>query len=72
MNVCLNTDNRLMSGTTLVDEYHHAATQCDCTFDELAGMALDGFRSGFLPEAEKVALVARMTAEIEALRGGTA
>lgn len=70
MNVCLNTDNRLMSGTTLVDEYHHAATSCDCTFDELAGMALDGFRSSFLPEAEKLAMVTRMTREIEAIRTG--
>ena len=70
MNVCLNTDNRLMSDTTLVDEYHHAATRCDCTFDELAGMALDGFRSSFLPDAEKVPLVARMALEIEALRTG--
>ena len=72
MNVCLNTDNRLMSGTTLVDEYHHAAVHCDCTFDELAGMALDGFRSSFLPEAEKVALVARMEREILDLRAGGA
>ena len=70
MNVSLNTDNRLMSATTLVDEYHHAATRCDCTFDELAGMALDGFRSSFLPDAEKVPLVARMALEIEALRTG--
>jgi adenosine deaminase len=70
MNVCLNTDNRLMSGTTLVDEYHHAATSCDCTFDELAGMALDGFRSSFLPDAEKGPMVARMALEIEALRSG--
>lgn len=70
MNVCLNTDNRLMSGTTLVDEYHHAATQCDCTFDDLAGMALDGFRSSFLPEAEKLVLVERMEREILALRNG--
>ena len=70
MNVCLNTDNRLMSATTLVDEYHHAATSCDCTFDELAGMALDGFRSSFLPDADKVPLVARMALEIEALRTG--
>jgi len=70
MNVCLNTDNRLMSDTTLVDEYHHAATRCDCTFDELAGMALDGFRSSFLPEAEKLAMVTRMEREIEAIRTG--
>ncbi len=70
MNVCLNTDNRLMSGTTLVDEYHHAATHCDCTFDELAGMALDGFRSAFLPDEEKRAMVTRMEAEIAAIRSG--
>lgn len=70
MNVCLNTDNRLMSGTTLVDEYHHAATSCDCTFDELAGMALDGFRSSFLPDAEKLPMVERMVREIEAIRMG--
>jgi len=70
MNVCLNTDNRLMSATTLVDEYHHAATHCDCTFDELAGMALDGFRSSFLPDDEKRAMVARMEAEIAAIRSG--
>jgi len=70
MNVCLNTDNRLMSGTTLVDEYHHAATSCDCTFDELAGMALDGFRSSFLPEPEKLAMVTRMAREIQAIRTG--
>jgi adenosine deaminase len=70
MNVCLNTDNRLMSGTTLVDEYHHAATKCDCTFDELAGMALDGFRSSFLPEDEKLVMVAQIEREIESLRTG--
>jgi adenosine deaminase len=70
MNVCLNTDNRLMSGTTLVDEYHHAATKCDCTFDELAGMALDGFRSSFLSDAEKLPMVERMVREIEAIRLG--
>jgi len=70
MNVCLNTDNRLMSDTTLVDEYHHAATHCDCTIDELAGMALDGFRSSFLPDAEKRVMVARMEAEIKMLLNG--
>jgi adenosine deaminase len=70
MNVCLNTDNRLMSGTTLVDEYHHAATHCDCTFDELAGMALNGFRSSFLPDAEKLVMVEQVVREIEAIRRG--
>jgi tripartite-type tricarboxylate transporter receptor subunit TctC len=37
---------------------------------EAAGMALDGFRSSFLPEAEKRAMVTRMEAEIAAIRAG--
>ena len=36
MNVVLNTDNRLMSGTTLTDEYVHAATTLGFSFDELS------------------------------------
>src|SRR5439155_22679783 len=49
MNVVLNTDNRLMSGTTLTDEYVHAARELDFTFDELCRIALNGFASAFLP-----------------------
>jgi adenosine deaminase len=49
LNVVLNTDNRLMSGTTLVDEYAHAARHLGFTFDELARVALNGFESSFLP-----------------------
>ncbi len=68
MNVVLNTDNRLMSGTTLTDEYLHAANALDFTFDELAQIALNGFSSAFLPREERDQLVARARAEIEALR----
>src|SRR5438105_11888526 len=45
MNVVLNTDNRLMSGTTLTDEYVHAATHLGFGFDELARVAMNGFES---------------------------
>jgi len=65
--VVLNTDNRLMSDTTLTDEYVHAATHLGFTFDELSRVALTGFESAFLPFAEREALVARARAEIEAL-----
>jgi adenosine deaminase len=40
MNVVLNTDNRLMSGTTLTDEYMHAATNLGFDFDELCTVTL--------------------------------
>ena len=61
MNVVLNTDNRLMSGTTLTDEYVHAARTLGFSFDELAEVSLNGFRSAFLPWAERERLIARCT-----------
>jgi adenosine deaminase len=70
LNVVLNTDNRLMSGTTLTDEYLHAATALDFTFDELATVAMNGFESAFLPYAERVRLADAARREIASLRAG--
>ncbi len=68
LNVVLNTDNRLMSGVTLTDEYVHAAEALDFGFDELARVALNGFESCFLPYEERMQLVAEVQREITALR----
>jgi adenosine deaminase len=70
MNVVLNTDNRLMSGTTLTDEYMHAATTLGFNFDELCDVALNGFASAFIPWAEREKLLAAARAEIATLRSG--
>ena len=59
LNVVLNTDNRLMSGTTLTEEYHHAALSLGFTVPELARMALNGFDSAFLPRRDRQVLIAR-------------
>src|SRR5688572_4762861 len=72
LNVVLNTDNRLMSGTTLTEEYVHAAQSLDFTFDELARVAMNGFESAFLPHQERTTLAERARAEIAALRSRTA
>jgi adenosine deaminase len=72
LRVVLNTDNRLMSGVTLVDEYEHAARQLHFTFDELTRVALNGFESAFLPEGERFALLEKVVAEVNALRGSAA
>ncbi|HEY7394217.1 MAG TPA: hypothetical protein VH559_05215, partial [Gemmatimonadaceae bacterium] len=69
MNVVLNTDNRLMSGTTLTDEYLHAANALDFSFDELSRIALNGFESAFIPWADRERLIANARAEIAALSG---
>ena len=68
LNVVLNTDNRLMSGVTLTDEYAAAATHLGFTLDELCTVAMNGFESAFLPWSERQALMARVAPEIDALR----
>jgi adenosine deaminase len=72
LNVVLNTDNRLMSDVTLTDEYMHAARSLNFTFDELSRVALNGFESSFLPYEERMRLVERARAEIDALRAEVA
>jgi adenosine deaminase len=67
MVVSINTDNRLMSGTTVTDEYLRAHESLGFTWDELCAIAVMGFDSAFLPYSEKTALVAAAAAEIEAL-----
>lgn len=69
LNVTLNTDNRLMSGTTLTDEYVHAAEHLGFTVDELAGIALNGFESAFLPWEERLMLIEEASDRIEELIG---
>jgi adenosine deaminase len=67
MNLTLNTDNRLMSGTTLTDEYVYAATRLDFNLDELCTMALNGFESAFLPWEQRVKLLADVSREMQTI-----
>ncbi|HEV7594320.1 MAG TPA: adenosine deaminase [Gemmatimonadaceae bacterium] len=69
LNVTLNTDNRLMSGTTLTDEYVHAAEHLGFTMDELAGIALNGFESAFLPWEERLMLIEEVSDKIDEMIG---
>ena len=70
MNIVLNTDNRLMSGTTLTDEYLIAARYHAFTFEELSAVALNGFAAAFMPWKERMALLQRAAEDIERLRRG--
>jgi adenosine deaminase len=72
MRVTLNTDNRLMSGVTLVDEYAHAAHSLHFSLAELCVLARNGFESAFLPDDQRRALLARVDAEIAALKAEVA
>ena len=72
LNVTLSTDNRLMSHVTLTDEYGAAARELGLSFDQLATLALNGFRSAFLPDAERDRLVEQVEREIRTLRAEAA
>jgi adenosine deaminase len=67
MSVTLSTDNRLVSGTTLTDEYLHAARALDFTLHELGEIALESFASAFLPWETRRTLLDEARREIEAL-----
>ena len=66
--VTLNTDGRLMDGITLTDEHFLAHTVLGVTPAELGRMTLNACEAAFLPESEKVALVARMQSELDAIQ----
>lgn len=66
-NVVLNTDNRLMSGVTLTDEYAHAALSLDFTFRELAVIARNGFESAFASWHERRVMLGDFDRELAAL-----
>lgn len=65
--VTLNTDNRLMSGTTLTDEYRIAHEELGFTWEELCDLAMMSFESAFLPWSEKQALLADVRAVLAEL-----
>jgi adenosine deaminase len=57
--VSLCTDNRLMSGVTLTDEYEHARDALGFTWDELVAVARMGFEAAFADDARKGDLLRR-------------
>jgi adenosine deaminase len=67
--VCLNTDNRLMSATTVTDEMWLAHTRLGFTRAEIERMILYGFESAFLPHAERMAMVRQVGEELDGIKG---
>jgi adenosine deaminase len=65
--VTLNTDNRLMSATTVTEEYRRAHEHLGFTWEELQELALMSFSSAFMPWPEKQEMIARVKGEIAGL-----
>lgn len=69
--VTLNTDNRLVSGTTMCREYALAHRHHGFTWEELVAITRMGFQSAFLSHRAREALLARVDAEIALLESGS-
>jgi adenosine deaminase len=66
--VALCTDNRLMSGVTLTDEYGYARDELGFSGEELARVARTAFESAYVSKPVKAELLATFDAELEGLR----
>ena len=53
----LNTDDRLMSGITLTDEYRVAAKTFGLTLDDLEKLTINGMKSAFVPYRERLEII---------------
>ncbi len=68
--VTLGTDDPLLFGASLVDEYRRALTDLGLSWTELARVAHAGFDAALLPEADRRALGVRAAAVLAGADGG--
>ena len=64
LSVSLSSDNWLMSGTTITDEYWLAHRALGFTREEIDRMILDGVAAAFLPWPARRALLERIRTEL--------
>jgi adenosine deaminase len=67
LRVTVNTDNRLVSNTTITREYCLLAERLNFTLPEIKNLIIYGFKSSFLPYREKVNLLNEVIEELKAI-----
>jgi adenosine deaminase len=65
LRVTINTDNRLITNTTVTNEYWIAHSQLNLSLEDLTTVMVSGFKSAFLPFREKQDLLRAVNREIE-------
>ena len=65
LRVTINTDNRLVTDTTVSHELWHCHTQMGMSLRDIKQMIVAGFKSAFLPFHIKQAYLRRVTEELE-------
>ncbi|MEW5849221.1 MAG: adenosine deaminase [Myxococcota bacterium] len=67
--VTINTDNRLITNTTVTDELWLAHQHCGFDLDDLKVLIIQGFKSAFLPFRAKAELLRQVNQEIAQITG---
>jgi adenosine deaminase len=67
LRVTVNTDNRLITDTTVTKELRLAHERMGFTLEDLCTLIVQGFKSAFLPFREKAELLRDVNAEIAAV-----
>lgn len=67
MRVTINTDNRLVSDTTLTDEYMLGINELGLDYTDIKNIIINGFKSAFIPYRDRVVLLNKALAEMEVL-----
>ena len=65
LRVTLNTDNRLISNTTLTDEYLLAIDTFQLNYENICTIVINGFKSTFLPHNERREMINSVAIELE-------
>jgi adenosine deaminase len=65
LRVTINTDNRLVTDTTVSQELWHTHTKMGMSLRDIKSMIVAGFKSAFLPFHVKQAYLRRVTEELE-------
>ncbi|MFB6263025.1 MAG: adenosine deaminase [Bradymonadaceae bacterium] len=63
----LNTDNRLITDTTVTEEYQKAVDHYDLNVGDLRRLMINGFKSSFMPYRKKRTITARACSEFDTL-----
>ena len=65
--ITINTDNRLVTNTTVTDEYIRAVDTFQLNASDVRQLILNGFKSAFLPFHERQAMIRNISSELDTL-----
>lgn len=69
LRVTINTDNRLISNTTVTDELYLASQLFELDLYDIANILINGFKSAFMPHNKKTRMLRSVMAELDEFLG---